>query len=321
MESYLTRRLLDEQTDPNLHPFLIKTLCALAGDADTERITDFLCAQPESNLAIDVLLRHGCPKQAERLWKVWQRSGVPEGGFSLLGRFAVQEAAPAAWEAVRSGDWFVARDGVMGLLGLDLSELRREIIARLDLEEGRNLFTEMLPALAVRAGWPNVLPRLRFWCDQASTDCLGGLILGLALVGGEAKELFQAMLNQERYELDETGTGNLYWSWLAGRLLDLDLPWLSNQLRSGLTSATLQRLFLGWLRCRLDWQADSLGQIPPPTPWEKLYLEAFSWGSDPDHNGSLESYFLPELQSEFSRCENLVSVSLSLEWSCSNHRV
>lgn len=187
MESYLTRRLLDEQTDPNLHPVLIKTLCALASDADTERITDFLCAHPESNLAFDVLLRHGCQKQVQRLWKVWKRSGVPEGGFSLLGRFAVQEVAPAAWEAVCSGDWFAARDAVMGLLGLDLSELRREILARLDFEEGRSLFTEMLPALAVRAGWPNVLPRLRCWCDQASTDCLGGLILGLALVGAKPK--------------------------------------------------------------------------------------------------------------------------------------
>jgi hypothetical protein len=124
MASALTRRLLSShRNDTDLEYVLVKTLCEIGRSDDTDAITAFLCEHPDSNLGLNVLLRRGRLDQVRRLWQVWEKRKPPNGGLSLLGRFEIQESAPMAWEAVKSGDWSAAKDGVMGLLGLDLSGL------------------------------------------------------------------------------------------------------------------------------------------------------------------------------------------------------
>jgi hypothetical protein len=129
------------------------------------------------------------------------------------------------------------------------------------------------------------------------------------------------MIADERYQLDETGTGNLKWSWLAGRILGLDLIWLANQLRNAKTTSPLARLFLGWVDCQLEWSADCLRQLPAPLSLERLHSEAFGWGSDPEHDGSLRPYLDSTELEEFAHREKLLEMTLALEWASSPHKL
>lgn len=311
----LIDRLLSGELGSELEGLAVETLCAYATEEDVEAITEHLCASPSSKLGLDVMLRRGSRQQARRLWDVWKRFEVPEGGLTLLGRFGIQEALTVSWCAVCSNDHYQQFDGVLGLLGLELEELREEIVARLDREEGRPLFPEALPALAAAAGWPDALSRLRLWRDQASTDCLGGILLGVALVGGrQARETLVEMLEQERYELGYGGTGNVFWSWIAGRLLGLDLSWLASELRVRPVSETLGQIFLGWTRQRLRWRADPLRQLPEPIALEKLYTLAFGWGPDPNMDGSLVPHFPQQLRDDYYATRQLTSLAVSREW-------
>lgn len=282
----------------------MRILCRTIGPDDLEKLVRFHEKQVTST-GLSILLANGNQKIASRLWKSWKNNGIPEGGFSLLGRFGIQAALQRAWEAVDKGDWYLCTDAVIGLCGLDCSPIAAEVRKKLDSMEGKGLFLEALPALATKVHWLEGPNRLYRWGLDCSSDCLGGIILGLGLYQNEAATThFREMLDLEHREFYDSGTGNASWSWPAARLLGKEIPWLVKLIRDNPTE-TRFRILLAWLKQRLAWTGDSLSQLKAPPPACDLFAEIFWWGEDGNQDGSLRKLCPQTLLSEFYELKHL----------------
>ena len=255
--------------------------------------------------------------QVEALWPQWESLGsLPAGVLELCGRFGLTEATEQAWKQVCQGDWAESGEAVLCLANLPLGGLEADIRSALDEAEGRGLFHEHLPILAPLVHWPNCLERLTNWADQASTDCLGGIVLGTALCPEpQAQDATERLLCSSRYECYGGGTGLEWFSELAGRVQGLDILWLAQRIRQTKREpqkAYLFKLLRSWLRKRLAWHYDPVS-APPPASLGDVSKAIFSRGTDPSRDDSLLRLVPSELSSEFYHLKDGYERELVLE--------
>ncbi|MGV9313620.1 hypothetical protein ACWDR0_15735 [Streptomyces sp. NPDC003691] len=178
---------------------------------------------------VPVFARHGDTSIAERLLEAAVeggrlRDGMPTGVLRAVGYLGYEPAERMLWEHVE-GPYDQSADACLGLLHLSCRGLRAEIAEALEGYEGSHLFAEFLPVLATKTGDPSWLGRLVAWGeDGASTDCNGGLILGIALHGDPARAAFDRLLWNPRWEAHGGGTGSDYWAYAGARVLGLGMP-------------------------------------------------------------------------------------------------
>ncbi len=116
------------------------------------------------------------------------RDDLPSELLYVLGRFGLAEAM--LWHYAQSSDYYLVRDACLGLLHLPCKSL--PIADAIAAHEGKPLFPEFLHCLAVKTGDRSWIARLLAWGAYASTDCNGGLALGIAMFGDRAA--FHALL-------------------------------------------------------------------------------------------------------------------------------
>lgn len=144
------------------------------------------------------------------------RPGVPDGVLHCLGYHGVEEAEALLW-GYASGDpvfrteneWSAATAAVHGLLHLPCDGIRDRIGPAVRECVGQNLFPEYLPALAYKTGDPALLDTLWQIAETASTDCNGGLILGVALYAEAGRERFAELTWSPGWSAADTGTGSV----------------------------------------------------------------------------------------------------------------
>ncbi|MGW1065641.1 hypothetical protein ACWD4F_14140 [Streptomyces aureus] len=207
------------------------------GPADAEALLPLFLAAPAAHDAlVPVLARHGDRRLAERLLEATVeggrlREGVPSGVLHAVGRLGYTPATSLLWEHV-DDSYDVSKDACLGLSHLPCEELRGAITESLEKHEGAALFPEFLPVLATKTQDPGWLDRLVAWGgNHASTDCNGGLILGIALHGEQARPAFTRLLWDTRWDACDRGTGSALWTYASTRVLGLDLPQLYADLR------------------------------------------------------------------------------------------
>lgn len=260
-------------------------------------LTEFLEDPEARRRLVPVFARHGDLSMAERLLAACVeagrlREGMPEEVLHAVGVLGYEPAERLLWEHVE-GPHHEAMNACLGLLHLSCRGLRTEIAQALERHFGANLFPEFLPVLATKTGDPSWLGKLIEWGeDGASTDCNGGLILGIALHGDRAE--FTRLLWDPRWEASGGGTGSDYWAYAGSRVLGLSMPELYTDLVARLRSDAGmddKRHCLSTFVALLDYWAGrpwlGLNNAPEPTEtYDVLCDLLFEW-STPHQDDSL----------------------------------
>ncbi|MFE2533593.1 hypothetical protein [Streptomyces sp. NPDC059371] len=260
------------------------------GSADAEALLPLFVSAPAAHEAlVPVFARHGDRRLAARLLEATVDGGrlredVPSGVLHVVGRLGYTPATSLLWEHV-DGLHEVSRDACLGLLHLPCEELRGAIAETLEKHEGSALFPEFLPALAPKTEDPAWLERLVAWGENnASVDCNGGLILGIALHGGPARAVFSRLLWDSRWEACGSGTGSALWTYAGTRVLGLGLPELYADLRARLHAgadpdvqwdALRSFITLLRLRCADVWTGVGAAEVQPES-CDALYSVLFA---------------------------------------------
>ncbi|MER7076802.1 hypothetical protein [Saccharopolyspora kobensis] len=269
--------------------------------ADAEALLPVFLAAPEERAElVRVLARHGDAALAGRLLAECVdagrlRPGVPAEVLSALGILELENAEELLWtHAAKPDDHDIGLHAALGLLHLPCTGVREEIARALEKHEGQAFFPEFLPALATKTQDPSWLHRLVAWGEQgASTDCNGGLVLGIAMHGQVADTEFRRLLWNPRWEAEGGGTGTDFWAYAGCRVLGLDLAQLHAEVRQATEPADARHrlaVFHGlakrWAERR--WPALSAASEPRESHREMLAL-LFGW-STPHRDDSLTGW-------------------------------
>ena len=165
--------------------------------------------------------------------------------------------------------------------------MRDEIGQARERHVGASLFPEFLPVLATKTGDPSWLGRLVEWGEgEASTDCNGGLILGVALYGDRARAEFTRLLWNPWWEASGGGTGSNRWAYAGARVLGLSMSELYGDLVVRLNSDAVDAeekrhcvaMFAALLQHWVDRPWLGLRAAPDPTETcDELYDLLFEW--------------------------------------------
>lgn len=248
---------------------------------------------------VPVFAEHGDVSMAERLLAACVeagrlREGMPAEVLHAVGFLGYEPAERVLWEHVE-GPYDESMSACLGLLHLSCRCLHTEIAEALERHFGATLFPEFLPLLATKTNDPSWLGRLVKWGEGgASTDCNGGLVLGIALHGSRARDEFTRLLWHPGWEAYGGGTGTSLWAYAGSRVLGLSMPELYTDLVARLNSDVDKARKWHCLRtfvALLDhWTSRPwLGVRSAPDPTEThhaLYDLLFEW-STPDQDDSL----------------------------------
>ncbi|MDA3649854.1 hypothetical protein LZ318_25080 [Saccharopolyspora indica] len=269
--------------------------------ADAEALLPVFLAAPEERAElVRVLARHGDTALAERLLAECAdagrlRPGVPGEVLRALGILELENAEELLWtHAADPEDHETGEHAALGLLHLSCTGVREDIAHVLAKHEGQPFFPEFLPALAVKTQDPSWLQRLVTWGERgASTDCSGGLVLGIAMHGQDAAAEFRRLLWNPHWEAEGAGTGTDFWAYAGCRVLGLDLAQLHAEVREATEPAdarhrlaVFHRLAKRWAERR--WLALTAASEPRESHREMLAL-LFGW-STPHRDDSLTGW-------------------------------
>jgi hypothetical protein len=228
-------------------PFMLRVLACRAvstsgGPEDAQALLTRMLVAPDELLCWS-LMALGTRETGEQLLKTFivdgaLRAGAPAAVLQALGYLGVEEAEPTLWAAAHADDYYLQQSACLGLVDLPCTGRAGAIADAIRACYGRNLFGEFWPALAGKVGDPSLLDP--FIADDAptSTDCFGGVLLGLALVG--ARETFERVLFDPLWEATNGATGNLRWCALAVRSLGMSICELLQSRRAALGESELQ---------------------------------------------------------------------------------
>ncbi|MDI1465362.1 hypothetical protein QEZ54_30780 [Catellatospora sp. KI3] len=221
---------------------VVEVIVRRGSRSDAQALLGTFLDDPEARRRlVPVLAQHGDRATAERLAGACLAAGrlraeAPPEVLHALGLLGYEPAEPVLWGHLE-GTYDEATNAAFGLLHLPCHGLRTEIAQALERHCGAHLFPEFLPVLATKTGDPSWLDRLVAWGDgAASTDCNGGLILGIALHGRRARAEFTRLLWDPWWEAYGGGTGSDRWAYAGARVLGLTMSELYADLTARLAS-------------------------------------------------------------------------------------
>ena len=241
-----TRILLDDDAPFPLRHLASGVVADHGDHDDAATIFNRTLAAPDP-LHCAPLMALGTRAMGERLLRTFieggrLREGTPDELLHVLGYLGVEEAEPVLWTAaVSSGDHYLSMSACLGLLHLPCTGREVAIADAIRGCMGRNLFPEFLPVLACKTNEPSLAEAMvESGATVASTDCNGGLLLGLALLG--ARDAFERALFDPRWEAVGTATGTRRYAFAGVRVLGLSLIRLHDARRASLEFADIVTL-------------------------------------------------------------------------------
>lgn len=164
---------------------------------------------------------------------------MPEGVLHALGWLGLPGVEEMLFEHARMAeagmDWYAHVAAVHGLLNLPCASIAAAIGAEVRGYRGKGLFAEYVPALSYKTGDPALLEEIFTLGDTtASTDCNGGILLGIALYGEAGLPLFRRAMWDPAWEADSTGTGSVVALFDGLRCLGIGIAELYREVRARL---------------------------------------------------------------------------------------
>lgn len=93
------------------------------------------------------------------------------------------------------------------------------------------LFPELIPCLAIKTKKPELFDIIyKKGCTNVSSDCNGGLILGLALFGEEKREVFKSIIWDEYWDSSNISTGSRWYTFLGMNYLKITIQELFEEI-------------------------------------------------------------------------------------------
>lgn len=208
----------------------LEIIASAGSPDDLPLLMDLFRAHPDGrDELVKTISQLGDEATAQELYKLCVEDDklkpeMPAEVLQALGYLSSQPARDLLWRYAVSSDYYPSRAACIGLVHLDLTGLEEKIEQAIQAHYGQALFPEFLPLLAYRAGNMHLLPTLYQWGERAaSTDCNGGLILGIALFGQAGLPYFKRLMWSEAWEAYASATGSGYWLEQGRRFLGLQL--------------------------------------------------------------------------------------------------
>lgn len=303
-------------------------LCSLLIDSDLSYRLD---------VVLGPIMAHGDPSLARRLLDAarrvdWQaRDDLAVSVLHALGYLGCQDAVELLVEQAVVGNHYQCLHACLGLLHLDLSAHADTLLGALERCAGKNLFPEFLPALAAKLDPdPARLQWLLAQGQSASTDCNGGLLLGIALFGAQARGVFLDVLDDPLWEAQGGGTGTDRWAFVGTRLLEIELGELYQRVHArwlagdhGAQQRHRVQVLLALVQLRLRSRWTGLRQIQwPGESLPELAELLFGWRTpnQADNLSSIVSAVLPERSSSVHELERLLPSRIVVELMSSTTR-
>jgi hypothetical protein len=261
----------------------------------------FLEEAKQRDELIEPLMIHGDVSTAQALVEnCFQgeqlRDGVPEDILHCLGYLGYTPVQQILWEYAQSGDYWLSKAACMGLLNLPCVGLEREIEEQIKKCYGKKLFPEFIPALAIKTNNDSLLEEI-FQLGQttASTDCNGGIILGVALYNKKGFDLFKEIIWNPRWEAYGGGTGSDFCLYIGTQYLKIRCVELYLEMKTRQKDDTAAE-FQQWhdflvIETLLAYQIYSphtglhfISEVDES--YSQLYTDLFTW-SDPNHDDSI----------------------------------
>jgi hypothetical protein len=296
-----TRRLLTEILHPLERGAAVELVSIRGGPADAEVLLPVLLADPAANGdLVDPIARHGPTAMIERLYDRFVEDGrLVEGAHpDLLWAFGwagLEDARPMLFHHACEPNWDVAPAALDGLVHLPSDGMEDQVRAAVETCVGRNLFAEYLPALAGWIGDAELMDR--FLVDDhtsPSTDCMSGVVLGVALLGAAGRDKLHTLFWRDQYPMiwgDATvATGR------AMRMTGLGVAELAAELRARLAAAagTPPHWWFVLVKVMAEHQIATQGHppvwrfLPPPERPLDLHRALFGpndgWDEGLDHH-------------------------------------
>lgn len=222
------------------------------------------------------------------------KEGISENVLDCLVWLKHPQAEEILWRHFHyeKSDYAMHCSACIGLLHFDLSANQEVIIRAIEKCIGNNLFDEFVPALVCKV--TNVTKRdelverlYESGNTVTSTDCNGGIVLGLALSSGKGETLFRKLFWDEHWEIQGGGTGTDTWAYTGLQYLQISIQDLCRQIQKNIDNQqsdeqTIHQLRV--LKSMLSWRTSrphSLLQFSPSFTDSLLniYTSIFSWSS------------------------------------------
>ncbi|MEM9072127.1 MAG: hypothetical protein AAGE52_26715 [Myxococcota bacterium] len=307
----------------------IRVITRRGSAPDARALVDLFLEEPTDfwrRELLDVVDAHGDRTCAEALLSCFEngvlRDEVSERVLATIGRLglpAAETLLPA--ELFRADyDHYRVLHAAMGLLHFPCAAIRPALVRAIREVRGKNLFPEFLPALACKTEGAIAPEELFAFGTAASTDCNGGLILGIALLGDQGADTFRRVLDDPAWEAFGGGTGSDYWAYVGMCAQGVSFATLADGIRADVAGGTEEaivrhkvRVVAALLQSRLADRPLPLAFVRPPVEtFSDVYRALFRWGNDPNQDASIHS-LAQRLGVEFDGAPALLAARMEQE--------
>lgn len=269
-----TRRLLTEPLHPLERSAVLEVVSARGGPEDAEALLPLLLADPSAHAdLIDPVARHGDAALVQRLHERFvDGDRLVEGADPRLlwafGWAGLEQARPMLFHYACQSNWDLAPAAVDGLVHLSPDGMEDEVRAAVGTCVGKNLFAEYLPTLA---GWIGDVELVdRFLIDDhtsPSTDCMGGVLQAVGLLGPAGRKRLHDLFWTSQYPMIWSDAPHA--AGLAMRMTGLGVVDLAAELRARL-AASAEAPPHWWFVIVRDMAAHQTATHGAPPAWRFL---------------------------------------------------
>ena len=306
---------------------MVHTILSCGSEADAQALLPYYLLQP-GNLdhaqILPVLMQYGNTGMAQKIYQaVTQhhrlKEGVDETVLQLFGKLKYEPARPLLiYYALEQEpyQYYLSQHAVLGLLHFNLTDLKPLIKSKIEKCYGQSLFPEFVPALVCKLDAPeqqDVLQKLyELGENTASTDCMGGIVLGFSLCGDAGVPYFWKVLFNPNWELGMSSTGARNYTYKAIQNLQITFRELYQKVKS-IEDIEAQRYALDILLEMLEIKATKpLAENTPETITDILTL-LYGWKTATESDNITDLAEKLEKSEEASRIESLLEQKLKEE--------
>jgi hypothetical protein len=276
---------------------------------DVQILLDLFLKQPNYTHSsfLDVIKNKGSKQMAEALVNrcfhddLLLKEDITEDVLECITWLEHPQAEAILWRHFHhdKADHYMHRSACLGLLHFDLSSHQNTIIQAIEKCIGQGLFDEFVPTLVCKVNNAHKRDEL---IDQlyesgntvTSTDCNGGIVLGLALSPDKGETLFRKLFWDEHWEIEGGGTGTDNWAYAGLQYLQISIQDLCRQIKAHIDSGQDDKQTIHQLRVLKSMlskriiHSQSVLKFSPSFTDSLLnvYASVFSW-STPHQDDSL----------------------------------
>ncbi|MBO2532005.1 MAG: hypothetical protein CW342_03820 [Thermoactinomycetaceae bacterium] len=213
------------------------------GEEDAEALLDLYLMYPDAFRLLSTLRKIGGEESAERLFaRCVENHRVKEGFvgdvFTTLAHMGYQPVEEVLYHRLRH-EQCLDRDECVALLHFSCAGHEAVIREKILKYKNQHLFPEFHPLLASKIPDPDLPDLIYHWgTHRASTDCNGGLVLGLALYGGSERDRFKQILWDPRWEANGVSTGTIHWTFTGMQYLGITFRELFQEIKASAEEGT-----------------------------------------------------------------------------------